>query len=94
VFDTLFEMDPILIFMDGVSDTSDVITRFLTTGANIVRDRLSSISKFAHVGSYKRLNTIINKVIDLIPDEIDIPGTGIYSSGGLSSNLTLLSKDG
>jgi len=56
VLDAQFQLDPILVFVDGVSDTSDLLTRVLTTVTNIIRDRLVSITKFARLESYSRLN--------------------------------------
>jgi hypothetical protein len=74
--------EPFLLHFDGISDTSDVISRFLTFSGNVIFDRLDSLSRF-EPALYK-FNSIINTIIGIIPDEIDIPGTDMYIEGGIS----------
>lgn len=66
------EIDPFEITFDGVSDISDVATRFLTYVGNVLRGRLTSIVAYA---GPDRINPLVNKILELIPDEKNIPGT-------------------
>jgi len=40
------DTDPFILHFDGISDTSDVISRFLTFSGNVIANRLDSMSKF------------------------------------------------
>ena len=66
------DIDPFGITFDGVSDISDVATRFLTYCGNVIRSRLVSIVAYA---GPDRINPTINSILELIPDEKNIPGT-------------------
>lgn len=46
ISDLEFFADPILFWMDGVSDSSEYITKFVTSGLNIARERLISITRY------------------------------------------------
>ena len=70
------DMDPFTLHFDGISDTSDVVSRFITFSGNIIRDRMVSLSKYPK--ALDKLNHVINAVIDIIPDEIDMPATDLY----------------
>jgi len=82
------EMDPFVLHFDGISDTSDVISRFLTFGGNVIADRLQSMSHYDPAVS--KLNNLLNTLIELLPDEIDIPGTPLYLEGGISDKLKIV----
>ena len=66
------DMKPFEIKFDGVSDISDVSTRFLTYVGNTLRSRLISINKYAGPA---RINPMVNKILEMIPDEKNIPLT-------------------
>jgi hypothetical protein len=88
LMETDMEMDPVALDLDGISDTVNVVSRFMTFSSNILRDRLVSLSHYE--GALQRLNALINKLIGMIPDEIDIPGTkNLYLEGGISSKLQI-----
>jgi hypothetical protein len=70
------EVDPFVLHFDGISDTSDVISRFLTFAGNVIGDRISSLSRFPP--ALTKFNNLINTIISIIPDELDIPGTDLY----------------
>jgi hypothetical protein len=61
--------------MDGVSDISDVISRFFTYTGNVVLGRIVSIMKYQ---GKEKLNPLIQTLIDHIPDEINITNTSLY----------------
>jgi hypothetical protein len=86
------EMDiyPFDIKFDGISDISDVASRFLTYVGNVLRGRLTSI--VAYTGP-SRINPMINKVLEMIPDEKNIPGTQLYVEGGISDNFIVKEHD-
>ena len=83
-------VDPFEIKFDGVSDISDVASRFLTYVGNVLRGRLVSIVGYA---GPSKINPLINKVLELIPDEKNIPGTDLYIEGGISNNFTVKEHD-
>ena len=76
------------IFFEGISDTSDVISRFATFVANILGGRLTSLSHYPKF--VPTLNRLVNGLIGLIPDEIDIPWTNLYLEGGLTQKLEVV----
>jgi hypothetical protein len=80
-------MEPFILHFDGISDTSDVISRFLTFAGNVIRDRMVSISHYPR--ALPKLNDLISGVIDIIPDEIHLPGTSLYLEGGLYENFKI-----
>jgi len=80
------DIDPAMVSFEGVSDISNVASRLLTFGANIIRGRLCSIVKYA---GKQRLQPLINTLVGMIPDEIDIPGTDYEIEGGISDNLEI-----
>lgn len=84
------DIDPFGITFDGVSDISDVATRFLTYCGNVIRSRLVSIVAYA---GPERINPTINSILELIPDEKNIPGTELYVEGGISNNFTIKEND-
>ena len=79
-------VEPFDVAFDGVSDISDVASRFLTYVGNVLRGRLVSI--VAYTGP-ERINPLINKIIELIPDEINIPTTQLYIEGGISDDFKI-----
>jgi hypothetical protein len=85
-----FDVAPFDISFDGVSDISDVATRFLTYVGNVLRGRLVSIVAYA---GPDRINPTVNEILHLIPDEKNIPGTDLYVEGGLSDNATIKDHD-
>jgi hypothetical protein len=42
----ILEIDPFTFSFDGISDISDVLSRFLTFSGNVIRDRIVSISNY------------------------------------------------
>jgi hypothetical protein len=84
------DIDPFKVTFDGVSDMSDVFTRFITYVGNVLRSRLVSIVKYA---GPSRINPLVNKILELIPDEKNIPGTQLYIEGGISDNFTIKADD-
>lgn len=75
------------INFDGISDTSDVISRFITFAINVVSARIDSFSKYPKF--LPKINKIINGLIDLLPDEIDIPMTDLYLEGGMTNRFEI-----
>jgi len=76
---------------DGISDMSDVVSRLINFIGNIIRDRLVSILKF--IGPEK-IDSLVNKIMGLIPDEIPIPGmNGLYIEGGVANNFTIKAEE-
>ena len=47
-----FDVDPILVDMDGMSETSDLATRLLTHAVNLATDRLMSIQKYQKLRNF------------------------------------------
>ena len=80
-------LEPFVLHFDGISDTSDVISRFLTFGGNVIGDRLSSMSFYDPAIS--KFNNLVNTIVGMIPDEIDIPGTNLYIEGGFDDKFKI-----
>lgn len=80
------DIKPFKFSILGYSDSSILAARTLTYLGNIMRDRLISITHF--VGPH-RFNELINRAIEMIPDEIDIPLTDMYSQGGISKDFSV-----
>jgi hypothetical protein len=85
IISTDYNVDPIVAHLNGISDTIDVLSRFMTFCSNIFANRLKSFSHYA--GALSRFNTAVNSLIEMIPDEIDIPGTNLYIEGGVSDHF-------
>ena len=80
----MFYSDPITVWVDGVSDMSEYVSQLASTFVNAARSRLISISKYSSFKDhFNQLNSFLTYLYDIIPDEIDIPGTQIYTQGGL-----------
>jgi len=86
----IYDMDPFSIEFDGISDISDVATRFLTYVGNVLRGRILSIIKYAGT---EKINPLVNKILEIIPDEKNIIGTQLYVEGGISDNFTIKFND-
>ena len=84
------DIKPFDIKFDGVSDISDVASRFLTYVGNVLRGRITSIVAYA---GPERINPTVNKILELIPDEKNIPGTQLYVEGGISNNFVVKEHD-
>lgn len=84
------DIEPFEVNFRGYSDASILASRLLTDLGNAVRDRAMSITRY--VGA-RRFNELINKAIELIPDEIDIPLTTLYTQGGISKDFTIKRND-
>ena len=80
------EINPAFVGFEGISDISNVASRLLTFGANVIRGRLCSIVKYA---GKQRLQPLINSLVGMIPDVIDIPGTELELEGGISDDLEI-----
>jgi hypothetical protein len=85
------EMDPFMLHFDGISDTSDVISRLLTFSGNVIRDRLVSMSHYEP--AVGKLQNLMNTLLELIPDIIPIPGTDLELEGGISNKLKIVEDD-
>ena len=79
--------EPFVLHFDGISDTSDVVSRLLTFGGNVLGDRLSSMSFYDPAVS--KFNNLVNTIVGLIPDEIDIPTTNLYLEGGIDNKFKI-----
>ena len=79
----LFE--PILLQFDGVSDISNVTTRFISSATNTITSRLSPISRYPP--STLKINNLVNSLLRIIPDEIHIPKTNVTIEGGIDDHL-------
>jgi hypothetical protein len=80
------EINPAFVGFEGISDISNVASRLLTFGANVIRGRLCSIVKYA---GKQRLQPLIKSLVGMIPDVIDIPGTELELEGGISDDLEI-----
>jgi hypothetical protein len=85
VVDTSIDIDPFSLDFNGISDMSDVATRLVNFGGNVLRGRIVSLSKYKP--AIYKFNHLFNQLVSIIPDEIDIPGTDIYTEGGISEQL-------
>lgn len=88
-----FDVDPILVDLDGMSETSDLITRVLTTFVNWVTDRLMSIQRYQKLRNFWQLNRFVNSLIQIIPDEIDLPFSNTYVQGGIAGNFRIINHE-
>jgi hypothetical protein len=78
--------NPLVVEFKSISDFSQAINSLVNFLFRTFNNRLRSIVKF--LGA-KRIGDIINKAIEFIPDEIDIPNTNLYIQGGLSTGLAI-----
>ena len=69
---------------DGISDFSIVITDIIDFFVNLIGGKISGL-----VGEELSLylEPFINKIIQILPTEIPIPGTNMYLLGGFDSSL-------
>ncbi|CDW80059.1 lipid-binding serum glycoprotein family protein [Stylonychia lemnae] len=72
------------INFDGLSDFSIVLTDIVGFFVNLLGGKIAGIA-----GEELSLNLVplINKIIQIIPTELPIPGTNLYLLGGFDSNL-------
>ena len=75
---------------DGIADLPDIMARFISYCGNTIRSRLVSIVAYLGPSGWQ---TGINKILSLIPDEIDIPFTNMTLEGGLAKGLTVVKGD-
>ena len=85
ILNTSMQVEPLILHLNGISDTIDVLSRFMTFAGNVARDRLVSMSNYKY--ALKRINYLIPVLLEMIPDEIDISGTDLYIEGGISEHL-------
>jgi hypothetical protein len=76
--------------MEGISDISELETNAFNFVGSIVTDRLQSIVNTAPL---TKINHFVNTLIEMIPDEKDIPETELYVEGGISDNFKISEKD-
>jgi hypothetical protein len=84
---------PLAVF-DGVSDFSEVVTGLVDTVGAIIRNRLVSIINAQLVT--QKVNTLLNAVLALAPQDIDIThteGEEFYLDGLLYTNLGWVNND-
>ena len=86
----LWEMDPFAIVFGGVSDIMDVLGRFISYVGNVIGRRLQSILVYK---GPEKVGKLLNKLIEAIPDEIDIPGTDLYLEGGLTDKCAIVAGE-
>lgn len=76
--------------LDGLSDLSIVLTDFLNTTINIVYNRVKSIVNYK---LKDKLEPLINKILDSIPNTFTIPGTDIEAMFYLNQNMVIKEND-
>jgi len=84
-----FGKSPLAIF-DGLSDFSEVVTGLVDTFGAIIRNRLASIINEQLFTS--KINTLLNALLALAPQDLDIPGTEFYLDGLLYSNIEFVTN--
>ena len=85
ILNTSLEVEPLVLHLDGISDTIELVSRFMTFASNVIRDRLVSMSNYKY--ALKRINYLMIEALEMIPDEIDISGTDLYIEGGISDHF-------
>ena len=75
-----------LVNFDGLSDFSDVMTNTINTITAIIRNRLTSMINAQILTA--PINSVLNKVISSIPDDIEIKGSDYFIEGLLQNNPT------
>ena len=71
---------------DGISDISQVATSFISYVGNVLTNRLTSI--VAYKGpEYAQI--IVNKLIEIIPDEKHLPNSTLYIEGGIADSFAI-----
>lgn len=68
-----------LVNFDGLSDFSEVITNTVNTITAIIRNRLASMIDAQILTA--PINSVLNKIINQIPDDIEIGGSDYYIQG-------------
>ena len=79
------DVQPLAIF-DGLADFSELATGLATTATAVVRNRLRSLINGGYLTD--KINNFANKVIHMIPPQIDIGQTGLYLDGWLYQNIS------
>lgn len=69
---------------DGISDISQVATSFISYVGNVLTNRLTSI--VAYKGP-EYAQSLVNKVLEIIPDEKHLPNSTLYIEGGISDSF-------
>tara|TARA_B110000285_G_C14543080_1_gene345865 strand:- start:139 stop:396 length:258 start_codon:yes stop_codon:yes gene_type:complete len=75
--------------MDGLTDWSELQNNVVNFWGDIFVNRLVSTIKFA---GPEKLSMIINLFLAFIPDEIPIPGTDLYTQGGIKDDFKINSQ--
>jgi hypothetical protein len=76
--------------MDGLSDMSIVATEAISGFANIVGGRIKSLLKYKLKDKFEPL---INKVLAMIPENIDLPYRDLYLHNTLSNIIKIKSDN-
>lgn len=76
--------------MEGISDISELETNAFNYIGSVVTNRLQSI---VNKTDLTKISNFVNTLIEMIPDEKDIPGTELYVEGGISDNFKISEKD-
>lgn len=71
---------------DGISDISQVATSFISYVGNVLTGRLTSI--VAYKGP-EYAQSLVNKLIEIIPDEKHLPGSQLYIEGGITDGFQI-----
>ena len=71
---------------DGISDISQVATSFISYVGNVLTGRLTSIVAYKNP---EGAQTLVNKLIELIPDEKHLPGSQLYIEGGIADGFQI-----
>lgn len=72
--------------MEGISDFSELETNSFNFIGSVITNRLQSIVNGVPLS---QITNLVNNVIEIIPDEKDIPGTPLYVEGGISDNFKI-----
>jgi hypothetical protein len=81
-----------LLNIDGLNDFGIVLNNTINTFAAIVRNRLSSIINAQY--ATPAVNSAVNKILALIPQDIDLFHSDFYIEGLLYANPTYVNISG
>ena len=72
---------------DGIADIPDIMGRFISFSGNVLRGRLTSMVDYLGPEGWQNG---INKLLSLVPDEMNIPWTNLILEGGFSKGIKVV----
>jgi hypothetical protein len=78
------DIDNFTFAFDGVNDFVYLLGGFLNKIVGIIVSKI----KYIIINKIEQVIPLINRILDIIPNKIDIPGTALHIDIGFANNLT------